>query len=283
MIYTIPKGISGFIINARREVNSYQVNEMCRLFSYMCVLKAQTSSGVIKLSETYRSELKGIFECSYNTVDSILNKLDQLGFIEWNDYNYSIRCKSWDYICKELGADYYGTEELKFDSIKQLHYAWYILEIKENQAKQLNRLFKQLNSHPEIYAGIKAELAKIADTTIEEIELLSQFEFVSVLYAAQLQSFRSGSPEFDLLNFFRADLNRCAYTLFKSWNMKGARSVAYVKRKLASLKLAIVSKGPAVESAVLRIREFNKKYADGYNRETNKKIWFQCDSIQPLF
>lgn len=264
------------VLCAERELrNKYCTNRAIKTWATYFLLKSLTTSGVIQNWQAQKN-LLAFLHMSRNTFKARLDEMEALklctceGIVRPSGKLVGERIVLTSYekaadildIPFEGTTDIYYNEKLPGNQIFQ--YYLRAAEIAGNQIRQLEALNYYLEKNPLIREQLFALL--VQQMGADGFRLQQSGLYVQQqLLLLQKKAFREGSEVADIINAFRADINRCAATIRDHHCYKSIVSVGYMKRKLQ--KLQLVSIGKETIESQCRARLYITDRATGAKRD----------------
>jgi len=274
---------------------AYETNRHIKYWSTFFLLKALSSTSYIQYWIQQKKHLLHWLQLNENTFRRHLAWMKENGLAEINKINYSIRLCSYEAAAAILGIEYTGTFQVEFspDKCKGKQTFQYLLRVEEfehHKNRQLAALMFKIDNNPSLKNDLLHHLVQLG---ADYLRMQSDpAYYAGRLLQLQIKLFRQGSDIFQYIMSLRADVNRGAKLIKQHHRYRSCQSVAYMKRKLASLglarvwKLVIESEArmrfqiPAQKDTPLRlIRKDGTQ--DGYKwvREGRKTMWRLTDQV----
>lgn len=277
-----PSGIERTLMEHRKEVVKYDTNPMLRIYGSYCILKALTTSGVIKDYQYQVPLFKQVLKATRPTIFKTIDGMVKNGLATISNGNLYLA--SWKDSCQALNFTFediftYHTYNLTNKNETPIYF-FYLTEIKENQQTQLKAIQKKLAAIPGFKQVIdEAIMATNINISKQDLAKMNFVEYCKVWYQSQQRAFVTGTEHLNTLHSLRCDYNRCISTLSKAWSMVNkCRTIAYIKRKLQDIGYLTILKTDAIISkANVRIRKFG--YADRFNKIDKQPVWYLCDQL----
>ncbi len=250
------------ILKHREKINKYQTNREIKKIALFYILKSLSTSGIIKDYAKRLTDISSSTGLSQGTFYTHLNGLIKLGLVEKNANN------------------------LILSSFKSL------LELYDVQDDELPIIIKfNPNTHKFLHL---LEFATIADNMYRQtlvikkklekspytLEILQQYAkqqtTAKTLAVAQKHAFVNGSDELNTLFFINPNITITWKRLFREFNFKSYKSVAYLKKKLQRNKIVTIDKNGFFTSKVgAKTKAYNDELDKTvttcrYNKKLNK-------------
>lgn len=282
---TVLRGASDVLVSKRELRESYQTNRSIKTWSTFFLLKSLSIPGMIQNWRNQRKALLEYCKMSENSFRVRLKELKALGLITISK-DLTITLTSYKNAAQILGIKYNGTTKIEYHAKspgKQIFQYYLVLdEIRCNQQKQVETLNRKSIANPLLRATLEIlMIQKGAD----DRRLNNENYFQQYLQSLQLESFKTGSENWNEIIALRADKNRSVYGIKKQYGYCSAQSVSYLKMRLTHCNIAEV-RTRKMESDV-RSRVYipkaggQRREGAKYCRKTKRTVLFLCDSINP--
>lgn len=268
--FKLPHGLASHLVNQRELRTVYQTNRAVKVYGFFALLKTITESGVIKNYHSQITDIGTLTKKSRTGVYTYISQCKTIGLLKVNGGNLYLN--SWQDAVNTVDCAYYSGlyTTLQYDTThdKQTpEYLIYAAEIKENQDRQTLAVIKQIENNLPL-ANTLGVGQNVQPKHVMELHKLQVFTFVN----------GKSENDYSLIHSCRADVQRTAKTLRKTYGMKDRRSVKYLKMQLAIRGIATIAK--RVLESDCRNRVNKNLYYTGYIKETQKTFWKQPDLIQ---
>ena len=224
------------LLKHREKINKYQTNREIKQIALFYLLKHLTTSGVVK---EYAKNLKSILAItglSQGTFYSQVRELKKKGLIVKNAHNLIL--SNYKTLLELYGIQDEATPiTIKFNP--STHKFVHLLEF----STLADNMYRQ-------NIVIKKKLEKSPYT----LEILQQYAkqqtTAKTLATAQKHAFVNGSDELNTLFFINPNITITWKRLFREYNFKSYKSVAYLKKKLQRNKIVTIDKNGFFTSKV---------------------------------
>lgn len=268
-------------IGKRQLVNKYETNAMLKCIGHYCILKQVTTTGIIHDWKSQSKYLQKLLNLSRNGLVKAIERLQIVGLI---DLGANLIMVGWDDASQIIGLqiDEFIWIDYDPDATAKIEHLLMAAEIKINQENQVKKIQKRLKFNPSLKSELDILIAQSWRMDLDDVQKMNINDFIWHLKQLQISTFMNGTLKAALYEI-NPDLNRSVVKFKSDWDYKSVQSIAYIKRKLAQLKLISINKiGAIVSTAKNRIRKMGN-YASGYDKMLHLPTWFLPDSIQVNF
>ena len=268
-------------IGKRQLVNRYETNAMLKCIGHYCILKQVTTTGILHNWKSQSKYLQKLLNLSRNGLVKAIERLHIVGLI---DLGANLAMVGWDDASQIIGLQIDEFIWIDYDpsSNAKIEHLLMAAEIKINQENQVKIIQKRLKFNPSLKSELDILIAENWQIDLVDVQQMNIHQFIWHLKQLQISTFMNGTLKAALYEI-NPDLNRSVVKFKSDWDYKSVQSIAYIKRKLAKLKLISINKiGAIVSTTKNRIRKMGN-YASGYDRMLKLPIWFMPDSIQVNF
>lgn len=218
------------IVQDRQLRSKYQTNKIIKNAGFFYVLKALSTSGIIKDYFTQINDLcKILGGISKPTFYSLLKGCEQKGWIERRHGNLNLKSFATFTNSMDSTASSFTTIKYEFKTQRINH----VLESAYLQLMEAERC-RVLNSKINSNQYLKEDLKTVINPD-------SKGNWQPALKVMQLNTLMFGHDKKYAIFFYNADLGCNTESLRAQFNFKSHESVAYLKKKLANKKLATVT------------------------------------------
>ena len=240
------------ILKHREKINKYQTNKEIKQIALFYLLKHITTSGVVKEYAKNLQSLLTITGLSQGTFYTQLRGLKKKGLVRKNAHNlilsnYNTLLELYDV------QDITTPITIKFNP--STHKFTHLLEfstLADNMYRQSLLIKKKLEKSP---------------YTLEILQRYAkQQSTAKTLAVAQKHAFVNGSDEINTLFFINPNITITWKRLFREFNFKSYKSVAYLKKKLQRNKIVTIEKNGFFTS---KVGAKTKAYNDELDKTVN--------------
>lgn len=271
--FKIPVGLASFLVNKREVRNVYQTNRAIKVYGFFALLKTISTSGVIKNYHAQIGDIGQLTKKSRCSVYTYINQCRNLGLLSVGAKDLYLT--GWQKVVEltdELASYTGGYTILAYDPEKEKQtpeYFIYAAEIKENQDRQTNAVKREIENNLPLASRLGVQQS-VDHSHVVTLQKLQAFTYVN----------GKSENDYPLIHSIRADVQRTAKTLRKTYGFKSRRSVKYLKMQLRIRQLAIIAKNQLESSDRNRVNK--GLYYTGYFKDTASTFWRQPDKITLL-
>ena len=276
-------GCCAELVSSRRLVNKYETNRAIKTWAHYFLLKALTSSGIIKTWTKQKAELLEFTKMNENSFRTRLTEMKNLGLCTITKHTKTITLTSYEKAADILGIEYTGKNNIpyKTDTNENQIFRYQLMgeEIRQNQQDQQTELMRKVNKNPLLKSQLIILMQQEFSVTEKQLRQTSFFQ--QKLLQLQIETFKHGSALYEITHSLRADINRSVKGMQKAQGAKSASTISYMKKVMAKYGLLKIEKKTIDSDADVRSRKTLPGGRDGYKWFKAKKTtaWVLCDQL----